>query len=402
MFYKKLQTLTYTDIQELIDNKVYEHRQLDYKEDYSVSVDKETGEFLADISSFANDVGGYLLYGVKAEDGVPLAIKGIDMENFDKEKLKMEGKIQQSITPRLKVEFHIISIPNSSKVILVIHIPRSWQSPHRVTFCGYGKTKDQFYSRNSSGKYQLDLMELKQAFLRADSLASKIDTFLTNRINAISREDNTMPLMKGAKMVLHLIPVESFSVTNSIDLATVLTDIRNIFPIYSNGCVHRINVDGIIAYSSSGKDESVASSYLQLYRSGMIEAVEAGLLSDVGIDFRNMGKLIPSITYECAIKESLISYTNFLKKIGMNVPIAISFTLIGVKGFTLSDSNDFSNNSVFSVIDRNIIQAPIQLLENFSDDYDSVLKVMFDIVWNACGQLQSKHFDANKRWKKRI
>lgn len=45
------------------------------------------------------------------------------------------------------------------RFVIVIRIPKSWASPHMIT-----KGSSKFYSRNSAGKYPLDVFEIRTAF----------------------------------------------------------------------------------------------------------------------------------------------------------------------------------------------------------------------------------------------
>ena len=85
---KQFDQLTEADFQELIANKVPESKTLDYKVDLKFG-DRDKREFLADVSSFANTAGGYLLIGIKEEGGIPTGLPGIEFENPDAEKLKL-------------------------------------------------------------------------------------------------------------------------------------------------------------------------------------------------------------------------------------------------------------------------------------------------------------------------
>ena len=73
---KPLDQLTEADFLELIANKVPESKTLDYKVDLKFG-DRDKREFLADVTSFANTTGGYLLIGIKEESGIPTALTGI-------------------------------------------------------------------------------------------------------------------------------------------------------------------------------------------------------------------------------------------------------------------------------------------------------------------------------------
>src|SRR5690242_17119274 len=97
---KPLDQLSEADFQELIDNQVPESKTLDYKVDLKFG-QSEKKEFLADVSSFANTAGGYLLIGIQEEGGIPTALPGIDLENPDAEKLKLINLIRDCTEPRI-------------------------------------------------------------------------------------------------------------------------------------------------------------------------------------------------------------------------------------------------------------------------------------------------------------
>ena len=60
---KSISEINEADIQLLIGNEVQESKNLDYKEKLPENSDKAKKEFLADVSSFANSNGGYLIFG---------------------------------------------------------------------------------------------------------------------------------------------------------------------------------------------------------------------------------------------------------------------------------------------------------------------------------------------------
>ena len=67
MLDKDVTQLAKADIDALVTEKVAEIRTLEYKEKLPDRSDPAKLEFLADISSFGNASGGFLLYGIKAE-----------------------------------------------------------------------------------------------------------------------------------------------------------------------------------------------------------------------------------------------------------------------------------------------------------------------------------------------
>ena len=138
----KLSEITETDLQRLIDNKVIESRQLEYKRDLTINQSSEKKEFLADVSSFANSTGGDLIIGIEAdsETGEPTEITGIELENIDSEILKIESLIRDGISPRVwDLRIQPIAI-SDNRTVLIIRIPNSWISPHRVDLQGHNKS----------------------------------------------------------------------------------------------------------------------------------------------------------------------------------------------------------------------------------------------------------------------
>lgn len=76
---KSLDFIDQSDLQALIDNKISEGKTIDYKEKLSGNSDADKKEFLYDISSFANASGGYLIFGITEDKGIPIQINGMEI-----------------------------------------------------------------------------------------------------------------------------------------------------------------------------------------------------------------------------------------------------------------------------------------------------------------------------------
>jgi predicted HTH transcriptional regulator len=205
MIQKDIDQITEKDLQALIDNSVLERRTIEYKRLLPSNSDVDKKEFLADVSSFANASGGDLIYGIiqDKETGAPERLEGLDIKNVDQEILRLDNLIRNGIEPRIpSLAIKPISLSNS-RVALIIRINKSWVSPHRVSFKEY----DKFYTRGSNGKYPLDVTELRIAFTLAETVAEKIRRFRENRISDVYADETPVPLYKGAKIILQLIPI---------------------------------------------------------------------------------------------------------------------------------------------------------------------------------------------------
>ena len=153
----------------------------------------------------------------------------------------------------------------------MLRIPRSWNLPHMVTF----KNLSRFYSRNSAGKYQLDIVELRNLFSITQTISERIQSFRAERIGNILAKETPIPLNDSPKIILHIIPLSAFDPTSIIDISTIKT--VNARPIGASGWSGRYNFDGYVTYEKY-PDSPTSHSYVQIFRNGIIEAIDAMLI----------------------------------------------------------------------------------------------------------------------------
>ncbi len=169
MIPKTFDDIDKSDIDALIENSVNESKTLEYKRKLPEALDKGKKEFLADVSSFANASGGDIIFGIEekpGEDdgntGVAGKVLPIQSETADQAKQRLEQIILYGIDPRLKVQIKDIMVnEKKQEFVILLRIPQGIASPYMVTH----KNASRFYSRNSSGKYQLDVHQIRSAFL---------------------------------------------------------------------------------------------------------------------------------------------------------------------------------------------------------------------------------------------
>lgn len=391
MINKRFDLINKDDIDSLIANEVPESRTLEYKEQLPGHSDNDKKEFLADISSFANSSGGDLIYGVQEQrdnnnktTGIPEAAKGLSIINTDAEIRRLEDIIRNGIAPRI-VGIQPIAIEGFlSGPAIIMRIPKSWNSPHMVTF----KNHSRFYSRSSAGKYPLEVDEIRSAFIASESLAERISQFRTDRIAKIIGDETPFPLRPNPKIVLHVLPISSFSAGASIDLRPI-KNASLLRPLYSITSSNRFNFDGVVAYTTSR--DSIARSYTQMFRNGCIEAVEASLIEE-----REKGKLIYSVEYEKQLIRGLEDYLNLQKNLEINPPIFVMLSFLHVKSCTMGVGSDRFDSG--QPIDRDIILVPEVVVEDYTDKASHILRPLFDAIWQACGWSGSSNYDENGNW----
>ncbi len=389
---RNIDQITEQDLQALIDNSVLEGKTIEYKQSLPSNSEPNKKEFLADVSSFANASGGDLIFGIieDKKTGSPKSLEGLSIENVDQEILRLENMIRDGIEPRiLSVGIQPITLKNS-KIALVIRVPKSWISPHRVTYKGH----DKFYSRSSNGKYPLDISELRVAFNLSETITERIRSFRLDRISNILANETPVPFYDNAKIVLHLIPIISFNPAQSYDISKIASTPTCMPPIYSGGWNHRHNLDGFLTHSDDQEGKSY--SYVQLFRNGIIEAVDGSMLEPEA----GRALTIPSRLYEKELVNSLAQYLAILKAINVEPPIFVFLTLLGVKGYSMAVGERFPFARSHT-IDRDVLLLPETIIESYEVNAEKVLKPSFDAIWNACGFPRSFNYTEEGEWAPR-
>ena len=149
MIEKPIDKIGPEDFERLKANGVAEGRTLEYKEALPGATDAERKEFLNDVSSFANAVGGDIIYGLKSgrdasgkSNGLIESVDGLAVTNCDVEIQRLENMLRDGIAPRIPgVRFQWVDGLSRGQALL-IRVPRSWAGPHMVTY----QQSSRFYS----------------------------------------------------------------------------------------------------------------------------------------------------------------------------------------------------------------------------------------------------------------
>jgi len=379
---KEIKNIDESDLQSLIDDQVSEGKIIDYKEEIVGNADNDKKEFLADVSSFSNSSGGYLIYGIKESNGLPTEIVGLDISNIDAEINRLENIIRDGIEPRIPgIIVQSIKL-QTLKTIILIHIPRSWALPHMVTFKGASR----FFSRNSGGKYPLDVNEIRTLFTVSSTLVQNIKNFRIERLSKIVSQETPLSLAKIGKIVLHIIPFTSFDPTIRFDLNILRSNLPG--PIGTTLPDYRFNFDGLLTYFAD--NVSNHSSYLQIFNNGIIEAAESYLLSyDNGI---------PAVAYEKELITAISKFLKAQKKLGVSAPIVIALSLVDVSGYHMTVDNSQRYSGKNHQIDRDSLIIPEIVLDDLDSEPTEFMKPIFDTIWNATGWEKSLNYDEHGKW----
>jgi hypothetical protein len=390
---KPLDHLTPDDVLALRELETREGLRIEYKECLPGTTDSEKKEFLADVSSFANAAGGNLLYGVREKrdaegqsTGIPDEFPGLGETNLDAVHQRLESIIQAGLAPRvLGLKFHSVPVLSDSS-LLIIRVPRSWSGPHMICYQDWCR----FYSRNSSGKYLLDVDELRRAFLRTEASSQYVRSWQAQRLANIVAGETPVALPEGPKIVLHVVPVAAVDRSTAVDISPVVQNPGMLPPTYSGGWNNRLNLDGIVTFAGPNSDNGLCINYTQLFRNGAIEAVTTSHL--------NAGTHQVFPIYEERLIEALRAYLELGEQLGVAPPVALMVSLVGVKGYRMGLPPDYSQ-AMFGGIDREMVVGSEVVIDSMSADPIQVLRPCFDLIWNACGYARSANYTANGQWK---
>jgi Putative DNA-binding domain len=387
MIRKKLDQIVKEDLQYLVDNSVQERKTLEYKATLPDNSDSDKKEFLADVSSLANTEGGDLVFGIRESNGVLESDIGLEVTNADAEIARIENILRDGISPRLSVDMRVVEVSGNKKVI-ILRTKASLEAPHRVIFKGH----DKFYKRNSNGKYPIDVGELRSSFLQSGEITDRIRRFRLSRISDIKAGDTPFPLASTSSFItIHVLPLSSFSTSFRIDAKSLLAlkegGYSNLFsPFASHGWHHRINLDGVVAYSTQ---QEVVRKYTQMYRDGRIEAVECDILPRTDTDRQ---KILPMYYIEDQTMKCVVKMLRLLSEFELQPPFFVFLSLVGVRGFTVSKPRDHFFLDT-APITQNELLLPEAIIESASENLQHKFRPIFDMIWNAAGVSRSLHFD---------
>lgn len=390
---KPIEAIQESDLLDLINNKVAEGKEYEYKRVLPDGSDSAKKECLGDVSSFANTVGGHLIYGMDEVGSEPTAIVGLPGIDPDAEKLRLENMLRDGLEPRIP-GIAIKLVPANPAGVIVMRIPKSWASPHMVKFQGHGR----FYARNSAGKYALDVHELRAAFALSETTIERLRSFRADRLSKIIGNDTPVNLGSTGKIILHVVPMRAFDPTTKYDLSSLVR--RNGMPqfqvlIHTARCYsYHSNFDGVLCYGRP-KDGAPAHACLQIFRNGTIEYIDSYLLKYQTEDGRWK---IPSALYEHQLLTVLPHILAVQNQLNVETPLLLMLSMVGVRGYTLGLNQErfFAEDNI--PVDRDNLLIPEVMVEGYEVLPEHIMKPMFDMVWNACGWPQSMNYDDTGKW----
>lgn len=430
MFKKSINDISIEDIENLIDRKERENLHLEYKEKIGNS-DSDKKEFLKDVSGFSNGSGGFLIIGVKEENGIPTEILGVD-EKLGNQKIDewIDNVLLSNIELRIKYSLKLVE--KNNKVVIVLNIQESPKKPHMVTY----NSKNCYYVRHNTSVNIATHNEVKEMFEYSGKIRNKLEDFLKLR-NLYDENDKNfgknenvdkLSFRKYSQDGISKKPVILFSfIPTYLDdyrINTVSKDLQIWFEENSKGFEPNpglnfislrnkiVNLYGIIfpeiSYDDNNKEYY---KYFEIQNNGFFESGNTNSLFYI---FPRNKRVVLHLTWAIGYAWILINFAkSFYTKINYFDEFTFQINLINVKdcvlgGFGKPSENtqwpepfswDFDNppscmHEKFKIMERLTIG-------DVSDEY--IKKVMFDISFKmsrAFGVSEVKCFDEKGNFNK--
>ena len=374
-FDKSFSQLTADDIISLIQNKVSEDKNLEFKQQVPKSNDEKSKiKICQNISSFANTDGGIIIFGLKQNDkGEANEIINIE-EALDEFSLQLQNMVRDRIVPKIQLP-NLREICVDDKKVFLAEILPSYNKPHFV------KSDWVFYGRHSSGKYQLDVHEIKSLFLSQKSVEEQFEQFRVQRLMKIKSRNFPLHHFSDHPIVVHFAPLSFAQDGNLLPLRKIKSENNPFGDLHKYGHDKSFNFDGLMFYSKF--PDNLLSSYTQIFRNGIIEFVDFFQLES------NEKKEIHGNALEVSIKNFLETIIPFIQKYEKDFPFFFSISLINVQGFHISASRErhdmnIHHNQDFNIISDTDIIVPSVFIEN-QEELMEKLNTCFDIIWNSSG-----------------
>ena len=167
-------------IKSLVDTAEPEGIRLDYKQEIKTKPQRERRELAKDITSFANEIGGALVYGVPENrtdpEAPPTPARPYGVEPIPGLVQDIDNILATAITP-LVPEYRIRVVALSEypgKVCYVVWTPESWIGPHMV----HGYQEGRFYRRGQFRSVIMSEGDIEARYVRRQQVHRAANDFI--------------------------------------------------------------------------------------------------------------------------------------------------------------------------------------------------------------------------------
>jgi anti-sigma factor RsiW len=384
---KPLDQITAADIDALVDGRVPEARNLEFKRDAIGTDVKARREFLKDVSALANTIGGDLVIGIADVDSVADKIAPLSLAEPRAEEQRLEQMLDSGIAPRL-TGTRIRAVEVTGGYAIVVRVRPGWRPPHRVTY----DNASRYYARTANRVYEMDNDQLRDAFLGGAELTRRLEGFRTRRNEIIGARERQRLLAPGI-LAAHIVPVQAGLTVLDVPAAYL---VRHEFsPLRWSSQSTTVNHDGMAVVSRAGDE---VEGYTQIFRDGSVETTFAPIL--VARQEERFNNHLRWTGFLPELVDAVARMTKSIHRLGFAPPYALMVSLLEVRGSRLTNPKSMFDDSSAN-LHRDLLFDQIFIEDaTFGDQWQVVLREpLFDRLWQAHGYLKcSGPFDDNGAW----
>ena len=224
-----------------------------------------------------------------------------------------------------------------------------------------------------------------------------IKRFRDHRLAEVLEGRGPRSLGPGATLFLHLLPLDVLR-GNEPDphIRDLRARLRGARPMHASGSSSPTpSAEGYVVHDAIHKDGTCAS-YVQLSRDGTVEAVCSGILYGIPKSADSVpDQALRTKTIEIELVGALERYLPIQQALGVQLPILVLISVVGVKGLRIPGPGDYSPDPVAT----NVISIPPQNLGDYDVDPGRFLRDAFDRIWQSGGVDQSPSYGADGAWR---
>lgn len=110
------------------------------------------------------------------------------------------------------------------------------------------------------------------------------------------------------------------------------------------------------------------------------------------------GRYIPGVAFERDVFQAMSQYLRAIRtRLLVEPPIFAMLSLLGVRGARMALPSSYSTPSHYT-IDRDNLVVPELLIEDVAVHAATLLRPVFDIVWQSCGYPGSPNYSDDGTW----
>lgn len=173
---KTIYELTFDDLHQIQKNEIEEGYQIEYKREISPTVRRKIPNIIA---SFANEIGGWLFFGIDEEDR---SINLIEKKSYE---LLINNMLKDATNPIPRIVARFLTPPNEvNHGVFVIWIPEGNNPP----YISYGKIYRRIGSSSSPVKEIEDRYHLDRLYQKSEERMRKMEEFCTKELTIYNRK----------------------------------------------------------------------------------------------------------------------------------------------------------------------------------------------------------------------